>query len=145
MLDLKKDGTFLFQVVEGGAFDLPDNGGRIMPAAAGWSSGGYTLTTSIPAPDPEPGPPTIDDYKNAIVSMLDAKAQERRYENSTTIATYVNSTIPAWSAEATAYVAWRDDVWSYTYTELEKVMGGLRPQPTVEDFLTELPAMVWPA
>lgn len=92
---------------------------------------------------PEPAP-ALNDYKGAVVAMLDAKAQERRYDNAVSISTYVTSTIPSWSAEAAAFVAWRDAVWAYAYVELEKVMGGQRPQPTVEEFLGELPAIVWP-
>lgn len=88
--------------------------------------------------------PTVDDYKGAIVAMLDGKAQERRYDTAVSIATYVGSTNPQWAAEATAFVAWRDAVWEYAYAELDKVMGGLRPQPSVAEFLTELPQLVWP-
>lgn len=95
---------------------------------------------------PPPAPaPTVDDYKNSIVAMLDARAQERRYDNAVSISTYVGSTNPAWAAEAVAFVAWRDAVWEHAYTELDKVMTGQRPQPTVEDFIAELPAMAWPA
>ncbi|AWC25444.1 hypothetical protein CO731_04941 [Aminobacter sp. MSH1] len=93
---------------------------------------------------PEPAP-TVDDYKNAIVAMLDAMAQQRRYDNAVSISTYVNSTNPQWAAEAAAYVAWRDAVWVYAYAELMRVETGQRPQPSVIDFLAELPSMVWSA
>lgn len=89
-------------------------------------------------------PPSIDDYKLAIVAMLDSKAQERRYDGAVSISTYVGSTNPQWAAEAQAYVAWRDRVWTYAYAELDKVLAGQRPQPTVADLLGELPDMVWP-
>lgn len=90
-------------------------------------------------------PLALDDYKLAIVAHLDTKAQERRYDNAVSIATYVGSTNPQWAAEAEAFVAWRDAVWAYSYAELDKVLAGQRPQPTVEEFLGELPAMTWPA
>lgn len=77
--------------------------------------------------------------------MLDAKAQERRYDGAVSISTYVNSTNPQWAAEASAFVAWRDAVWAYAYAELAKVGLGQRPQPSVDEFLGELPVMVWPA
>lgn len=104
----------------------------------------------LPDEDPEVdailNPPLgVDDYKLAIVAYLDAKARERRYDNAVSIATYVGSTIPQWAAEAEAFVAWRDAVWGYTYAELDKVLAGERPQPTVEEFLDELPALAWPA
>lgn len=89
--------------------------------------------------------PTVDDYKSAIVTMLDAMAQERRYDNAVSISTYVGSTNPVWAAEAVAFVAWRDAVWAHAYTELDKVMTGQRPQPSVEDLIAELPGMAWPS
>jgi len=42
-------------------------------------------------------------------------------------------------------VAWRDAVWAYAYAELGKVMNSERAAPTVEAFLDELPAIVWPS
>lgn len=88
--------------------------------------------------------PTVDEYKIAIVSMLDGKAKERRYDNAVSISTYINSTNPTWATEATAFVAWRDAVWAYVYAELLKVELEERPQPTVQEFLDELPELVWP-
>ncbi|AWC21372.1 hypothetical protein CO731_00823 [Aminobacter sp. MSH1] len=98
-----------------------------------------SVITIRPAP-----PPSVDDYKAAIVAILDSKAQERRYDNAVSISTYVNSTNPSWAAEAAAFVGWRDAVWVYVYTELDKVMTGKRLQPTIAAFLEELPTMVWP-
>jgi len=89
-------------------------------------------------------PPIVEDYTAAIVSMLDAKAKERRYDNAMSLATYEKSTDPQWSAEATAFIAWRDAVWAYAYAELKKVELEQRSQPTVEGFLAELPVMSWP-
>lgn len=89
--------------------------------------------------------PTVEDYKVAIVVHLDATAQSRLYDSAVSIATYVGSTNPQWVAEAAAFVAWRDAVWAYAYSELDKVMTAQRGQPTVAELLGELPAMVWPA
>lgn len=89
-------------------------------------------------------PPGIDDYKLAIVAHLDAKAQERRYDNAVSIATYTGSTNPQWVAEASAFIAWRDAVWAYAYTELDKVMNGQRPQPSIIELRGELPGLMWP-
>ncbi|PWK65885.1 hypothetical protein [Aminobacter sp. AP02] len=86
-------------------------------------------------------PPPVNSYKTAIVAHLDAKAQERRYDNAVSIATYVGSTNSQWATEAAAFVAWRDAVWAYA--ELDKVMNGERPQPTVVEFVTELPLLPW--
>ncbi|HEV7337009.1 MAG TPA: hypothetical protein VGO06_13640 [Bosea sp. (in: a-proteobacteria)] len=89
--------------------------------------------------------PTLDDYRRAIQSHVDATPQQRAYDSGVTCSSYVNSTNPTWAAEAAAFVAWRDAVWAYAYTELAKVEGGTRPQPSVADIVAELPAMVWPA
>lgn len=98
---------------------------------------------------PEPEPPTpeqvIEGFRAAIQSHVDAQAVSRRYDSGNSLATYVNSTNPQWSAEAAVFVAWRDAVWAYAYAEMDKVLGGERVQPTVEAFLTELPEIVWPA
>ena len=93
-------------------------------------------------PAPLPG---LEEYKAAIIAMLDAAAQQRRYDDAVSISTYVSSTNQQWAAEASAFIAWRDAVWAYAYVELEKVMGGQRPQPTVAEFLNELPALIWPS
>jgi hypothetical protein len=84
------------------------------------------------------------DYKAAIVAMMDAKAKERRYDSALSISTYVGSTNAMWAAEAEAFVTWRDAVWTYCYEQLVLVGAQARSQPTVAEFLAELPAMVWP-
>ncbi|NTG07164.1 hypothetical protein [Rhizobium rhizogenes] len=88
--------------------------------------------------------PVLSDYTSAIASMMDTKAIDRRYDSALSLSTYLGSTNPQWAAEAQAFIAWRDQVWAYCYAELEKVQSGTRPQPTVAEFLTELPALTWP-
>lgn len=87
----------------------------------------------------------VEAYRAAIQSLIDATAQERQYDSGATLASYVNSTVPEWAAEAQTFVAWRDHVWAYALGELAKVRSGEREQPNVEDFLAELPAFEWPA
>lgn len=41
------------------------------------------------------------------------------------------------------FVAWRDAVWLYAYVERDRVMAGEREQPTVEEFIGELPVIEW--
>jgi hypothetical protein len=86
----------------------------------------------------------INQFKVAIQAHIDATAQSKDYDDAKSLATYVNSTIPQWAAEAQVFVAWRDAVWAYALAELNKVLNGQRPQPTVEEFLTELPKIEWP-
>lgn len=41
------------------------------------------------------------------------------------------------------HVAWRDAVWLYAYAELDKVMASEREQPSVDEFIGELPVIEW--
>lgn len=84
-------------------------------------------------------------FELAIQAHVDAAPTHRLFRDGVTLASYVASTNPEWAAEAQAFVAWRDAVWAYAYVELEKVMTGQRPQPTITDFIAELPPIVWPA
>ncbi|SDB14576.1 hypothetical protein SAMN03159422_00235 [Agrobacterium fabrum] len=91
-----------------------------------------------------PPSPTITDYENAIQNLVDSTAREKQFRDGVTLASYTASTKPKWSAEAQAFVAWRDNVWFYAYGELAKVQVGQRPQPTVEQFLAEVAPIAWP-
>ncbi len=87
----------------------------------------------------------VAQYRAAIQSMIDRTASERQYDDGNSLASYVNSTVPEWAAEAQAFVLWRDQVWTYSLGELEKVKLGQREQPSSGDFLAELPAFEWPS
>ena len=102
-------------------------------------SGGVTL-------DPvKRGEIAIRLFEEAIEANIEATAVERGYANATRLANYVSSTNAEWKAEAEAFVAWRDAVWEYAFTELAKVQAGERAERSVEDFLAELPQIAWPA
>lgn len=88
--------------------------------------------------------PTITDYENAIQNLVDSTARERQFRDGVTLASYTASTKPNWAAEAQAFVAWRDNVWSYAYGELAKVQDGQRQQPSAEEFLAEIARIAWP-
>ncbi|MBB5040797.1 hypothetical protein [Shinella fusca] len=90
-------------------------------------------------------PPTLADYENAIQALVDTTAREKLFRDGVTLASYVSSTNPQWAAEATAFVSWRDGVWTYSYAELYKVQVGQREQPTVDAFLAEMPVVEWPS
>lgn len=87
----------------------------------------------------------INGYRSAIQALIDGTANEHQYDSGATLASYVNSTIEQWASEAQAFVAWRDTVWLYALAELDKVQRGERDQPSVEDFLAELPVFEWPS
>lgn len=88
---------------------------------------------------------TVADHEIAIERLIEATARGRQYRSAVALASYTSSTVPAWAAEAIAFVAWRDAVWSYAYTELAKVQEGQRAAPAVATFIDELPHIVWPS
>lgn len=91
-------------------------------------------------------PPTspLEDYENAIQSLVDRTARERLFRDGVTLASYAASTNTQWASEAAAFIAWRDEVWAYAYSELEKVTAGERSPPSVDQVLSELPSIQWP-
>lgn len=88
--------------------------------------------------------PQASDYEARVQGHIDITARSRGYRSGDALATYVSSAIPTWNAEAQAFIIWRDSVWVYAHTELAKVLAAERTQPTLADFIAELPAMEWP-
>lgn len=86
----------------------------------------------------------LESFRAAIQSHVDETARTRAYDSGNSLAGYIASTNPTWAAEAAAFVAWRDAVWTYAHTELDKVKNGQRSTPTVDSFIAELPVMTWP-
>ncbi len=84
------------------------------------------------------------DFAAAIQSHVDATAKSKGYADGVALAGYSTSTIPSWAEEAAAFIAWRDQVWIYAYTELAKVQAGQREAPTIAGIIGELPSIVWP-
>ena len=95
----------------------------------------------------EPTPPTEAEIKaqltEAVQAMMDAKAQEKNYDNIHTACTYANSTDEIFRAEGTACIAWRDAIWRKCYDILAEVKAGNRAIPTIEELIAELPVLVW--
>ena len=86
-----------------------------------------------------------DTYVNAVQAHLDAEARTRNYDSILSLCTYATSTDVKFAAEGQAGVAWRDAVWAKCYSTLVDVATGVRTQPTVEEFIAELPTIIWPA
>ncbi|KQZ34304.1 hypothetical protein [Massilia sp. Root1485] len=100
---------------------------------------GVELAPAVPPP-----PPAVPDYVTAVQAMMDAKAQERRYDNILSACTYATSTQAKFQAEGQACVAWRDAVWSRCYELMADVDSGTIAQPTIDELLAMLPGMEWP-
>ena len=78
-----------------------------------------------------------------VQAYLDAECQKLGYDNGFACASYATSTVPKFRAEAQAYIAWRDAVWSYCYAQLDLYNAGKRDIPT--DIISELPPLDWEA
>jgi len=92
--------------------------------------------------------PTEADYGRAVQAMLDAKARERNYDSIATAVSYRDDPNATYAAEGKALFDWRSAVWTYAYAQLAAVTAGMRTQPTVADFVTEVQAncpFAWPA
>lgn len=87
---------------------------------------------------------TIDRYRAAIDQHIINIAKSRGYDSPESIYSYVSSAVPEWSAEAIAFIAWRDAVWSYTFQKLEDIKQGSAQTPaSVEEFISNLPEINW--
>lgn len=80
----------------------------------------------------------------AIDAMVEDTAKARDYNSAAHLASYVSSTVPAWSSEAAAFVAWRDQVWQAAYALLAQVEAGEIAPPTPAGAVAEMPGIVWP-
>lgn len=89
--------------------------------------------------------PTAEDYGRAVQAQIDEAARSRDYADGVALASYKDDPNPAWSAQASAYIAWRSAVWTYAYTQLGLVQTGQRQAPTIAELIGELPGMQWPA
>lgn len=92
-----------------------------------------------------PVAPALADYVATITAHLDTAARGRQYDGALSIASYLGSAVPAWAAEAAAFVAWRDAVWTYALAELARVEAAEREAPTIAELIAELPVLAWPA
>jgi hypothetical protein len=116
----------------------PEQAASAVPAGLSWQV--------VDGADVSPNPADlIAGYQAAIQAHVDAKAAERNYTSGVHAASYADSTIPAWKAEALAFIAWRDAVWVQAVTTLAQVQGGQIAPPTVAAMIASLPALVWPA
>jgi hypothetical protein len=87
--------------------------------------------------------PTVQQYTDAVQSHLDAKAQERNYDNIVSACSYAGAPNP-FQADGSAFVAWRGDVWAACYQIMGEVQGGQHGAPTIADLIAELPVLVLP-
>lgn len=97
----------------------------------------------------DPPPPTIEQmvekYREAIQKHLDDAARAAGYDDIRTAVTYADEpAVAKFQAEGQAFRAWRSLVWAYGYEQVDAVTAGEREQPTIDELISELPALVLP-
>lgn len=86
----------------------------------------------------------IKDIERAIKELINDVAIQRNYNGEQSLVGYFNSAVELWKNESIVYIAWRDSIWNYAFQELAKFQIGEREVASTEDFLKELPLIVWP-
>ncbi|WOI45838.1 hypothetical protein [Acidovorax sp. BLS4] len=78
-------------------------------------------------------------------ARLDGWARSRNYDGILSLATYANSAVPRFAAEAARGIELRDATWAKLYEVLTAVQAGERPMPSTWAALEEeLPPLAWP-
>lgn len=80
--------------------------------------------------------------ERSVESHMDTVAKSHSWDNRWTCvarAGYINP----WQTEAIKFAQWMDACWQYTIQEQQKVIAGIRPMPTTEQAIAELPIMIW--
>lgn len=84
----------------------------------------------------------IDDY---IDSVAAAKGYGKVYRDGATEACMKYASFPnKYQAEAIAFGNWIVAVWDVVYQVKADVLANLRPVPTAQQLISELPTMTWP-
>jgi hypothetical protein len=82
-------------------------------------------------------------FDAALTTHLDSTAQARRYDNRITCAVRAGYPGP-FQAEGQAFASWMDACNWQAYQVLAGVQSGSLTLPTVDEFIADLPEMVWP-
>lgn len=88
--------------------------------------------------------PTLSDYEALLDNHVETAVSVKGYKSAASCASYINSAIPAWKADAEAFLAWRDTFWAQAYARLTKVQNG-EVEPSMAALLASLPKMQWPS
>lgn len=82
--------------------------------------------------------------KRLIENRLNEEAQSKQYRDSVSCSSYVMSTNTIWKNEALTFISWRDEIYAVAINIFADVSNGA-PIPSEEQFLSQLPVMVWPS
>jgi len=89
---------------------------------------------------------SVDEFaaicETKLQAALDAGAASWGYDTLLSAASYANSLNPAFKAEATVLIAWRDDVWVWAATVVSNIKAGKVALPDSPDLvLAVMPPM----
>lgn len=80
---------------------------------------------------------SISDYVDIVTSVLQDKSKEYGYDNIISACSYKDSTVEKYRTESTAFIKWRDHLWSIS---LEEAQINLNDNPIdLEEFQSNLP------
>lgn len=105
---------------------------------------GCFATNDPPAPKPKTNDEIIFELTQALEAHYDAIAQTKRYDNRFTCALRAGYTGP-FQAEGIAFAQWMDTCNAYGYQVMSDCLNNLRPVPSSEELIAELPLIVWPS
>jgi len=79
------------------------------------------------------------EINNFIGNLLNQNAKNKQYDDAISLISYADSNNEKWKSEASAFIAWRDSLYNYTYDQLALMQDNKRAVPSLEEFIKELP------
>jgi hypothetical protein len=98
----------------------------------------------VPIANPVTDDSREKDLSEAVSAHINQIAMARGYDSTLSIVSYTSSKKLKWKDEAVVFTDWRDNCWQYSYDEFAKMAAGTRTWPTPQEFVLELPLIVWP-
>ena len=103
---------------------------------------GESLSDTQPVLTPSPDE-LKDSLESAVQAFMDSQARIAGYDSLLSAVSYSGST--KFGAQALAFIAWRDAVWTYCYGVEAAVAAGTRAIPTPDQLIAGLPPLTIPA
>jgi hypothetical protein len=85
----------------------------------------------------------IETYTNAMENLMDTNAKTKGYDNRYTASARAGVNGSPFQVEGSAFALWMDNCYFLGYKIIDDVQSGKRPLPSVDEFLAELPKLVW--
>lgn len=83
-------------------------------------------------------------FEQLIDNHINAVAQAKGYDNRITASLRAAATDSPWYAEGVAFVSWMDSCYAQCYVIQAEIETCQRNTPNDDEFLAEMPEMVWP-